>query len=63
MYGISTDKTIGIHNPHGNNEFRSYYSNNGHIWQNGGSRGTFPITYDGNTLTIIADLIGWTITW
>ena len=63
MYGISTDKTVGMVNPYHHLEFKAYYAYNGHVWENGGGRAGGSAISDGSSVTITADLIDWRITW
>ena len=63
MYGISTDKAIGINTPYSHAEGKSYYGANGRIYQNGGARVGGPVVHDGSTVTIVADLLNWRIIW
>ena len=63
MYGISTDAVKGMKDPYDHMECRSYYASLGHVVQDEDNRKVGPVLEDGNTITIIADLIKWKITW
>ena len=65
MYGLSTDKTLGLTNSalFKHAEFKAYYANTGSVYENGSGRNAGPVVNDGNTVTITADLINWKIIW
>ena len=63
MYGISTDKTVGMLNPFHHLECKAYYAYNGLVYENGTQRASGSAISDGSSVTITADLINWRITW
>ena len=63
MYGISTDKTVGMIRPYIYLECKAYYACNGRVFENGGQRAGGSAISDGSSVTITADLINWRITW
>ena len=63
MYGISTDKTVGMVNPYYHLECKAYYAYDGNVYENGGNRAGECAISDGSSVTITADLINWRITW
>ena len=63
MYGISTDKTKGMHNPYNHAECKFYYARNGRVYYNGTYRTVGTAIHDGSIVTMVADLLKWRIAW